>query len=99
MKLGLILFLKCRQKDKVRPVTDNINNKTTTDNNLQSEKSRLGSDTEGQSSSSDDGTGNGSATWQQIADVSDRLCFYVYSFAVVLGLLLFCLDIEGHFGN
>ena len=93
-KLGPIIFLKCRQKDKVQPVTKSNNHDrriTCADIDLHSEKSRFESDEESQSSSNDDE----SVTWQQISEISDRLCLYIYSVAVVLGLLLFCLDIEG----
>ena len=97
LKLGPIIFLKCGQRDKVRPVragtsASNAENITCADINLQSDKSRLGYDGESQSNTNDEE----SVTWQQIADTSDRLCLYVYTLAVVFALFFFCLDIQGY---
>ena len=96
LKLRPITVLKCKQKDKVRPVSTSNKSEeriTCTDISLQSEKDRIGFDEESRSSSND----NESVTWQQVAEISDRLCLYFYTVAVVLCLFFFSLALDGSF--
>ena len=99
--------MKCKHKDKIRPVNvgNNADGRLTCtdieiksdiknlDINVQSDKTRIGFDEESRVSSNDDE----SVTWQQVADISDRLCLYFYSVAVVFSCIFCSAALEGGF--
>ena len=91
-KLCRICFFQCcKAKDKVVPANLNVSEKGEENHKISFHKERLQSEDECYKDTDE----QEDVTWQQLAALQDRLCFYLYALTCLILIIVFVLSLLG----